>query len=289
MIFISYSRRDISIAKQLVDEIKTRTSIDCWIDLKGIESADKFQDVIVNAIDRSGIVLFLISKNSMQSSFAKKEVLYAKNTGKRIIPVCVDDTPMSGWFLFEFGDVDYIVWKDKEQRGKLLDNLCNVYGVTAIEPNRQFFGYTVVTKIIFAAEIAIFCIFLSVCFWCGWVKGSYTLSKIFGTKVWNTLSNVYLYRWLFFTFLVNVICIVVIYYRKIWWPVIINWLTVFLVSFLMMVNVNTIGLSLGLSYIKWPIAMLLLLLYVCGQFVLTYAIFAPNEYKAFEPKFKHLW
>ena len=84
-IFISYSRKDFNEVKALYEMLKSRISnINIWVDLTGIESGDEFDEKIITAIDNSKMVIFALSDNSMQSKWAKDEVMYAKNTNKRI-------------------------------------------------------------------------------------------------------------------------------------------------------------------------------------------------------------
>ena len=59
-IFINYSRKDLKQVIAIRDEIKDRLGADSWIDLKGIESGEQFVSVIINAIDKAKIVLFMI-------------------------------------------------------------------------------------------------------------------------------------------------------------------------------------------------------------------------------------
>ena len=86
-VFISYSRRDLQQVIAIRDDLKELSRIDSWIDLKGIESGEQFINVIIKAIDEAKVVLFMISEASMQSEYTKKEVMYAKNIGKKV--VCV--------------------------------------------------------------------------------------------------------------------------------------------------------------------------------------------------------
>lgn len=128
-IFVSYSRADIDVVTRLVGDIHDKTNARCWVDWKGVESGDLFVDVIMNAIDKVDTVLFVLSDNSMASEFARKEIDYARNTGKKIIPVVVDGGKLRGWFLFHFGAVDYIDVKVSMQYDKLLRNIGDWYGV----------------------------------------------------------------------------------------------------------------------------------------------------------------
>ncbi len=122
-IFISYSRKDFNEVKALYEMLKSRISnINIWVDLTGIESGDEFDEKIIAAIDNSKMLLFALSDNSMQSKWAKDEVMYAKNTQKRIIPVLMKGTCLKGWFLFRFGRVDCIDLQDEKQVNKMLHN-----------------------------------------------------------------------------------------------------------------------------------------------------------------------
>lgn len=127
-IFVSYSRTDMDVVNRLVGDIHEKTNARCWVDWNGIESGDQFVDVIINAIDKVDTVLFVLSDNSMASEFARREIDYARNTGKKIVPVVVDGGKLRGWFLFFFGSVDYIDIKVPMQYDKLLRNIGDWYG-----------------------------------------------------------------------------------------------------------------------------------------------------------------
>ena len=68
-IFISYSRKDLPQVVAIRDELKEKLGADSWIDIKGIESGEQFVNVIVDAIDKSKVVLFMFSASSMQSEY----------------------------------------------------------------------------------------------------------------------------------------------------------------------------------------------------------------------------
>ena len=123
-IFISYSRKDFNEVKALYEMLKSRISnINIWFDLTGIESGDEeFDEKIIAAIDNSKMLLFALSDNSNQSKWAKDEVMYAKNTEKRIIPVLMKGACLKGWFLFKFGRIDCIDLQDEKQVNKMLHN-----------------------------------------------------------------------------------------------------------------------------------------------------------------------
>lgn len=123
-VFISYSRKDFEEVLAIIEIIrKDIPDLTLWFDVTGIESGDEFEDKIITAIDNSSYVLFALSDNSLQSMWTKDEVMYAKNTDKKVIPILLQGAQLKGWFLFKFGRVDCIDYTDDLQQEKLLNNL----------------------------------------------------------------------------------------------------------------------------------------------------------------------
>ncbi len=128
-IFISYARKDFDEVNQFVGMLKERIpSLTCWFDITGIESGDEFEDKIITAINNSAYVLFALSDHSIQSQWTKDEVMYAKNTEKRIIPLLLKGAQLKGWFLFKFGRIDCIDTTNSLQIDKLVKNLSDWTG-----------------------------------------------------------------------------------------------------------------------------------------------------------------
>ena len=122
-VFISYSRKDYEIVRKIKAEIDQKLGIYCWMDLDGIESGAQFKKVIISAINRHEIVLFMKSLSSMNSEYSMKEITYANNKKKRIILIDLDHSSMNDDFLFDFGNRDIIDWEDNLQKEKLLRDL----------------------------------------------------------------------------------------------------------------------------------------------------------------------
>lgn len=122
-IFVSYSRNDKSIVLPFIERISNEVGVNCWIDLSGIESGSKFERKIIDAIDASKIVLFMLSDSSLKSEWTEREVFYADGEKKRIVPILIDGNRLRGWFKFHFGNVDYIDIRSESQKNKLLQNL----------------------------------------------------------------------------------------------------------------------------------------------------------------------
>lgn len=124
-VFVSYSRRDIEIVKELISNLRSKLGDVFWIDLKGIESGDEFEDVIVDAIDNCEILLFMHSENSIKSEWAKKEVRYASSESKKVVPLLIDENQLKGWYKFNYGGTDFIDAKVDTQIEKLIRDLAS--------------------------------------------------------------------------------------------------------------------------------------------------------------------
>lgn len=132
-IFVSYKRKDYSKVRRIIEEIERHTNAECWFDLKGIEVGDKYQDIIIKAIEKSSIVLCFVSQNYISSfsydelgkDFIQKEISFAIAEGKRIVPITLDGTHISDskWLQFHFEGLDCIDYRDKLQRQKLFNNI----------------------------------------------------------------------------------------------------------------------------------------------------------------------
>ena len=142
-IFISYSRKDYNEVKAFVDMLKERIpTLKVWMDLEGITAADEFDEKIITAIDASSYVIFAMSPNSNSvgensSKWTKKELVYAKNTGKKVIPILLKDASLNSWFLFEFGRTDCIDSSNKYQTEKLLKNIARWTNKKLVKTNKE--------------------------------------------------------------------------------------------------------------------------------------------------------
>lgn len=134
-IFISYSRLDKNIVFPFVKRIEQELNTTCWIDYEGVEGGAQFEEVIVDAIESSKVVLFMLSDNSLCSKWPKREVLYAEDEGKRIVPIIIDGKGLRRWFKFHFGNVDCIDLNEEEQCEKLLNNLSSWIGLERVSKN----------------------------------------------------------------------------------------------------------------------------------------------------------
>lgn len=90
-VFISYSRKNIAFAKRLVDGIYEQGYENVWIDWEDIEFAENWWSRIQEGIESAHNFVFLLTPDSAQSEVCYKEVDYAVQSGKRIIPIIHQD------------------------------------------------------------------------------------------------------------------------------------------------------------------------------------------------------
>ena len=90
-LFISYSRDDREFVKQLYAAAKEREK-EAWVDWQDIEIGEKFWDEIKKGIDGANSFVFVITPTSIEKAaekeqYCQREIDYAVNQGKRIIPL----------------------------------------------------------------------------------------------------------------------------------------------------------------------------------------------------------
>lgn len=112
-IFISYSRKDYEVAKGICNML-SELQIPYWIDLDGVYSGEHYKEVIIKAIMRTKIVLFLSSENSNSSHNVIKEIGLADKYNKTIIPVRIDNTPFTPKIEYDLNCIDYIDYTRKD-------------------------------------------------------------------------------------------------------------------------------------------------------------------------------
>ena len=85
-VFVSYSRRDVDFADQLVHVLADR-GFEVVIDRKDIDAAERWKERLGQLILQSDIVVFVLSPDSARSDICAWEVEEAARRAKRIIPV----------------------------------------------------------------------------------------------------------------------------------------------------------------------------------------------------------
>lgn len=132
-IFISYSREDLALVRQIKREIESSTNSHCWMDLNGsdggVESGSfNFAKAIVDAIENCKVFLFMLSEKSQNSFYAVRELNYAYGEkdalGIHVVIINIDNCRITNKeFKFLLGLVDTISWKDISQHDKLIKDI----------------------------------------------------------------------------------------------------------------------------------------------------------------------
>ena len=108
-IFISYSRKDAEIVKTIYEWLE-KAGYKCWLDVDGMFSGVSYKKVIVDAIKRSKVLLFMSSENSNKSRNVVSEVSIAVEYGKKIIPVRLDMSSYSESIEYDIINHDSVVY-----------------------------------------------------------------------------------------------------------------------------------------------------------------------------------
>ncbi len=89
-VLISYSRKDSSIARKLIEEFKS-FDMEVWVDWEDIPPAVGWLEQIELGIEESDAFIFLISPDSAISEVCKVEIEHARKNHKRIVPILIRD------------------------------------------------------------------------------------------------------------------------------------------------------------------------------------------------------
>lgn len=109
-VFISYSRRDYTIADKIVNALNAG-GFTYFRDQQGIESGSDFLQLIINAIDNSRLFLCVLSENAYSSEFVIKELEYALLQKDIIVfPVVVDHSPLPDRLGFSITGLNVANW-----------------------------------------------------------------------------------------------------------------------------------------------------------------------------------
>lgn len=129
-IFISYSRKDLEKAKEIVADIQKHVGITPWFDLEGVETGAKFANVIAEKISACVVFVLLYSTRSRESEWVQRELEFALDEHKRVCPLLIeDDVVMLPGHKFLLSGMDRIVYSNADQRAKFFRDLqrwCNI-------------------------------------------------------------------------------------------------------------------------------------------------------------------
>lgn len=122
-VFISYSRRDKDFTQKLVDALITAKR-EVWADWASIPAASDWNAEIKEGIEKTNMVLFVLSPEWIKSNECRKELSYAVEMGKRLfpilyIPVDPKDVPP------ELAKINWVYMRDTDDFDKAFQTLCS--------------------------------------------------------------------------------------------------------------------------------------------------------------------
>ena len=92
-VFISHASENYERALQIVQQIEKR-GISCWITPRNLAGGMAYDDEIALAITNSEAVLVIFSNLCNQSDYVRREVTFAGEKKKRIIPFRIEKDAM---------------------------------------------------------------------------------------------------------------------------------------------------------------------------------------------------
>lgn len=127
-IFISYKRVDKEQVIKIKNQIESSLKEKCWIDTDGIESDAQFKNVIIGAINKCEVVLFMYSKAhtrifDFEKDWTVRELNFASKKNKRIVFVNLDGSNLTDTFEFDYGSKQQVDGRSDEARTRLIKDL----------------------------------------------------------------------------------------------------------------------------------------------------------------------
>jgi len=87
-VFILYSHDDKEFVGKLRQDLE-KLSYNTFTDADVLKVGDRISDVIDNTIDKSDLIIYVISSNTQKSSFVKRELEKAIKLKKKILPLII--------------------------------------------------------------------------------------------------------------------------------------------------------------------------------------------------------
>jgi TIR domain/FHA domain len=106
-VFVSYASVDAGTARSVVNHLEQQ-GIRCWIAERDVPVGADFAEQVVRAIDRSRMLLALVSDAANTSPHVRRELERAVGSGTKIIPLQVGDTVSSDALSYFFSGTQWL-------------------------------------------------------------------------------------------------------------------------------------------------------------------------------------
>ena len=130
-VFVSYSRKDRAKILSLVSMLRS-SGASVWVDESAIDGATLWSQEIVGAIRKSKVFLLALSSHSIESENVVKEVALASESGKRILPVMLEDTEIPESMAYPLAGIQRVNFfgEDKKVLTQSLERALKRTGLT---------------------------------------------------------------------------------------------------------------------------------------------------------------
>ena len=103
-IFISYARCDAELVTSLASHFAV-AGIRPWYDTSQLTGGDDWVKRIADAIEEAHVFLLVASQSTLNSTWVRREIDFAVNRGKQIIPVEIGQVKWPNWFDLQLGSL----------------------------------------------------------------------------------------------------------------------------------------------------------------------------------------
>jgi len=128
-IFISYSRKDMSFVRKLAGDLE-KAGYDVWWDLTDLRGGDDWVRVIPAAIESSQHFIIVLSPNSVESEWVRKEYTQALSLRRKIIPLMLEATGVP----FALNTINYVNFTSGDEYVNNFNSLLTALGYTGEPP-----------------------------------------------------------------------------------------------------------------------------------------------------------
>jgi TIR domain-containing protein len=110
-IFVSYASPDRDVAFRIVGFLEEQ-GITCWVAPRDVPPGVEYGQAIINAIEQSRALVLILSDQSNDSQFVRKEVERAVSKTKPVLPVRIREVTPSGSLEFFISSAQWVdAWK----------------------------------------------------------------------------------------------------------------------------------------------------------------------------------
>lgn len=153
--FVSHCSKDSKVVEQIVDVLKD-CGISYWKAPEMIPTGSNYAREIPMALKNCNMFLFIVSEASQKSIWVEKELDSAINARKNIIPVRIDNTPLSDMYAFYMNNIQMIdikVQPDGRIEKESLEILQNKFKNSLPKQNMASESRQKITKVRISADM----------------------------------------------------------------------------------------------------------------------------------------